>query len=143
MVYRLGQDANISLLYRLIGLFGFLPLPGRGLGRRQPVHADDLAKACLQLLVCPEAWNRSYDLSGGETLTYRAMVEALFRRLERPARIVSVPAFLWRPMLAMLRLWPAYRHFNVEMVRRVDVDMCFDHDDASRMFGFAPRPFEP
>ena len=143
MVYRLGQDANISRLYRLIGLFGFLPLPGRGLGRRQPVHADDLAKACLQLLVCPEAWNRSYDLSGGETLTYRAMVEALFRRLERPARIVSVPVFLWRPMLAMLRLSPAYRHFNVEMARRVDVDMCFNHDDARRMFGFAPRPFEP
>jgi nucleoside-diphosphate-sugar epimerase len=143
MIYCLGHDGNVSKLAGLIRRFGFFLLPGRGSGKRQPVHADDLAKACLQIFARPDAWNRSYDLSGGEVLSYRAMVEAIFRKLNRPARIVSVPRFIWRPALSVLRIWPGYRPFNAQMARRVDVDMCFDHRDATEAFGFAPRPFLP
>lgn len=143
MIYSPGQDRNVTRLARLIDRFGFFLLPGEGRGLRQPVHADDLARACVSLLASPGVWNRVYDLSGGEVLTYRAMVEAIFRRLDRKPRIICLPGFLWRVSLAVARLVPGYRDLNMGMLRRVDEDLSFSHDEASRNFDFAPRPFQP
>lgn len=143
LIYCLGHDRNISLLAAFIRRFGFLPLPGEGRGLRQPVHADDLAKACLTLLASRDGWNRAYNLSGGETLSYRDMVEALFRRLGRRPRILTLPAGLLRLLVAGLRLLPAYRRINPAMIDRINADLCFDHEEARRGFGFAPRPFQP
>lgn len=143
MIYSPGQDRNVSRLARVIGRLGFFPLPGEGRGLRQPVHADDLAKACVSLLASPRGWNRMYELSGGETLSYRAMVEAIFRRLGRKPRIVRLPDFLWRVALALARLMPGYRDLNMAMLRRVDEDLSFSHEEAEHAFGFAPRPFRP
>jgi GT2 family glycosyltransferase/nucleoside-diphosphate-sugar epimerase len=143
MIYSLGQDRNITLLHRFIRRFGFFPMPGAGIGRRQPVHADDLAKACVAMLQSPQGWNRAYNLSGGQVLTYRQMVEAIFKRQNKLPRIIGLPEWLWRTALAVIRVVPAYRKLNIEMLRRVDADMCFDHGEASQRFGFAPRQFQP
>jgi nucleoside-diphosphate-sugar epimerase len=143
MIYSMGHDENITLLTAIIRRVGFLPLPGGGIGRRQPVHADDLAKACIALLRSESGWNRAYNLSGGETLSYRAMIETLFRALGRQPRILALPLPIWRPLVAVLRWMPRYRGLNMEMVNRVNADMCFDHDEAVRQFGFAPRQFRP
>lgn len=143
LIYHLGHDRNITLLAGFIRRFGFFPLPGQGRGLRQPVHADDLARACLALLDRRQGWNQAYDLSGGETLSYRAMVETLFRRLGRSPRIVTPPLGAWRALLALARCLPAYRGLHMEMIVRADMDMCFDHEAAARQFGYAPRPFLP
>jgi GT2 family glycosyltransferase/nucleoside-diphosphate-sugar epimerase len=143
MIYTLWHDGNITLIARFVRRFGFLPLPGAGSGRRQPVHADDLAKACIALLDSANSWNRAYNLSGGETLSYRAMAEAVFRRLGRRPRIIGLALPVWRPLLVLIRLIPRYRMINLEMVNRVNADMCFDHDEATQEFGFAPRAFRP
>jgi GT2 family glycosyltransferase/nucleoside-diphosphate-sugar epimerase len=143
MIYSLGHDRNITRLARFVARMKFFPMPGEGRGLRQPVHADDLAKACIALFAWPERWNRSYNLSGGEVLSYRAMVEVIFRRLGCTPRIVGFPAWLWHIGLALARFVPGYRDLNLAMLRRVDIDMCFSHDEATRAFGFAPRRFMP
>lgn len=143
MIYSLGHDRNVTRLARLIGRLHIFPMPGEGRGLRQPVHADDLAKACIALSARSDCWNRAYNLSGGEVLSYRAMVEAIFRRLGRVPRIVSFPEWLWRAGLALARWLPGFRDVNPAMLRRVDVDMCFSHEEATRAFGFSPRRFLP
>jgi GT2 family glycosyltransferase/nucleoside-diphosphate-sugar epimerase len=143
MIYCLGHERNVTLLAAFIRRFRFFPMPGAGTGRRQPVHADDLARACVSLLASSGGWNQAYNLSGGEVLSYRAMVEAIFRKLGLPPRIVRLPDGLLRAGLALVRLLPAYRNVNRQMLDRVNVDMCFDHDDATRNFGFEPRAFLP
>jgi hypothetical protein len=143
MIYALGHDRNITRLANFIRRWRFLPMPGAGRGLRQPVHADDLAKACIALLAASDGWNRSYNLSGAEVLSYRQMVARLFARLGCPPRIVGLPGWLWRLGLGLARLLPAYRDINPAMLQRVDSDMCFSHDDAAQAFGFAPRSFLP
>lgn len=143
MIYCLGHERNVTLLARFIRRFRFFPMPGAGSGLRQPVHADDLACACLALLERDSGWNAGYDLSGGETLSYRAMVEAIFRRCALPPRIVRPPAWIWAAGLFALRRLPGYRTVNRQMLERVDTDLCFDHRAATEGFGYAPRPFRP
>jgi nucleoside-diphosphate-sugar epimerase len=62
LIYAEGRDANVSRLARLIARWRVFPLAGEGRGRRQPVHAEDLALACLQALDRPETFGRRYDL---------------------------------------------------------------------------------
>jgi len=78
LIYGLGRDKNIAEIARFIRRFGFFPLFGEASGLRQPIHVADVAGACLAALRAPCAANRAYNISGGETLTYRNMVLVFF-----------------------------------------------------------------
>jgi len=69
-------------------------------------------------------------------------VERIFRALRVAPRIVQVPQEAFRAILPLARIVPRYRDINMEMVARMNRDMCFDHTDAARDFGFRPRSFE-
>lgn len=141
LIYAEGQDRNVSRLAELIRRFRVLPLAGAGEGRRQPVHADDLAQACLQALDARESFGRDYDLPGGETLSYRAMVARIFESLGLRPRIVSLPPALWRAGLTLAG--PLLPGATAAMGERMAEDLVFDGAAATRDFGWSPRPFRP
>ncbi len=64
LIYGEGQDKTITVASRFIGRFGFYPVHGRAAGKRQPVHADDLAAAALAALDNDITVGRSYALGG-------------------------------------------------------------------------------
>jgi uncharacterized protein YbjT (DUF2867 family) len=141
LIYGQGRDKNISEMALFIRRFGFLPLLGRAQGLRQPIHAEDVAAACIAALDAPAAANRAYNISGGETLAYREMVTRVFAALGRPARLVTVPLGAFRVAVAMLRCLPRYRHWSAAMAERMNRDLVFDHADAARDLGFKPKDF--
>lgn len=143
MIYGLGLDNNVSLIARFIHRFGFFPLVGAGTGKRQPVHAEDLASACLAVLACGTAWRRVYHLGGGEVLSYRTMVERIFAALGHRPRFIRLPVPLLRIALGGLRHLRRYEYLSPEMADRMDMDMAFDLSEAARELGYAPRPFRP
>lgn len=141
LIYGLGQDKNISEIARFIRRFAFFPLFGKASGLRQPVHAHDVASACLAALKSPSAANRAYNLSGGEVLPYREMVIRIFNALDCKPRLLSVPLPIFRVALAVLRCLPRYRHWSVAMAERMNRDLVFDHGTAALDLSFAPRAF--
>jgi nucleoside-diphosphate-sugar epimerase len=141
MIYAEGRDRNVSRLAGLIRRFRVLPLAGSGEGRRQPVHADDLAEACLRALDRPETFGRAYDLPGGETLTYRAMAVRIFHGLGLRPRVVSLPPRLWQAGLKLAA--PLLPGATAAMGERMGEDLVFDGSIAAADFGWSPRPFRP
>ncbi len=141
LIYGAGRDRNIADIARFAHRFGVFPMMGKGIGLRQPVHAADLAEACILAADAPAAFHQTYNLSGGETLSYRQMVERVFQAMGKRGRVVSVPLPLFRLTIGLARLSPRYRHLKQEMAMRMDRDLCFDHRAAAQDFGFAPRPF--
>ena len=141
LIYGQGRDKNISEMARFIRRFGFFPLLGSAQGLRQPIHAEDVAAACVAALQAPGAANRAYNLSGGETLAYREMVGRIFAALGRAVRVVTVPLWAFRLAVAMLRRLPRYRHWSAAMAERMNRNLVFDHAEAARDFGFKPRGF--
>lgn len=141
LIYGQGRDKNISEMICFIRRFGFFPLFGQADGLRQPLHAEDLAGACLAALDAADATNRAYNISGGETLTYRQMVSRVFTALNCRPRLLTVPLGMFRLAVACLRLLPRYRHWTLAMAERMNRDLVFDHTDALRDLGFTPRPF--
>jgi nucleoside-diphosphate-sugar epimerase len=146
IIYDEGFDKNITRIARLIERLGFFVVCGRAGGLRQPVHARDLALAVLQVLEHGATRNQEYELSGGETLTYREMVRRIFEGLGRTPRIVSLPAFAWRigfGALGLVRRRQSSLQENVQMALRMNKDMVFDHQAAGREFGYDPARFHP
>ena len=143
LIYGRGMDKNISEIVRVIRRLGFFPLLGKGDGRRQPVHAEDVAMACLSALEKKDIVNRAYNLSGGETLRYREMINRLFTALGCRPMLMHVPLWFFRLAAAVLRLFPRYRHLTSHMAERMNTDLVFDHADAGRDLNFQPRLFQP
>jgi nucleoside-diphosphate-sugar epimerase len=141
MIYSEGLDGNVSRLARLAWRCKVLPLAGAARGLRQPVHAEDLAWAAMAAAASTVAEGRAYDLPGGETLTYRAMVERIFLGLDRTPRIICAPEPLWRLAFGLARR--GLPGATAAMGERMNQDLAFDGGPAERDFGWAPRPFRP
>jgi len=139
MIYGYGRDANISVIAGFIRRYGFFPVAGAGKGKRQPVHADDLVEAVTAVLDNPVSFGRSYNLPGGETLSYRAMVTRIFQALGRRARILTLPTALYRLLLAAAAR--AGRGVNGAMADRMNQDLAFDPGPAKADFGYSPQDF--
>jgi nucleoside-diphosphate-sugar epimerase len=143
LVYDCNQDKNITRIANFIRRFGFFPVLGEAGGLRQPVHADDLADACVLAISRTETFNRAYNLSGGETLSYRQMVAKIFHSLGKPARFLPVPEWVFNGAIRVGRLLPGRQGLNPEMAARMNTDLCFTHAEATEDFGFSPRLFLP
>jgi nucleoside-diphosphate-sugar epimerase len=141
LIYAEGQDQNITRLAGLIRRFGVLPLYGKGEGRRQPVHADDLAAAALAAADSFEAEGRAFDLAGGEILTYRKMAERVFEGLGKRPRILPAPEWLWNLGFTLAR--PLLPGATAQMGARMREDLTFNNGPAKRSFDWNPRGFHP
>lgn len=143
LIYGAGMDRNVTLIAKMIRRYRCFPLLGASRGLRQPVHAADLAEACRLALDNPATYGIAYNLSGGETLTYLDMVRRIFAAQNMEPRFVRVPLVFFRLAMWSISRIPRYRDFNSQMARRMNEDLAFDHSDAVRDFGYAPRAFQP
>ncbi|MFM1996603.1 MAG: hypothetical protein RLZZ111_990 [Planctomycetota bacterium] len=139
MTYDGVHDHNVAAIARFIRRAGFFPVAGPAAGRRMPVHADDVADACGRA-VDAHGLRHSYELSGGETLSYREMVRRIFAWVGLPARIVTVPEAVVRAAGTLAVLAPRVDPL-VAMASRMNEDLVFDHGPAAVDLAFAPRPF--
>jgi nucleoside-diphosphate-sugar epimerase len=141
LIYDEGHDENVSRIARLIRRFHVMPLSGKGEGLRQPVHAEDLAAGALAAAHAPAARNRAYDLVGGETLTYRLMVDRISEGLGKTPRSLPMPTWLFGLIMRLAK--PFYPGATVAMGTRMGRDLTFDSAPATRDFAWAPRAFHP
>ncbi|WP_018879449.1 NAD(P)-dependent oxidoreductase [Thioalkalivibrio sp. ALE9] len=138
-----GRDQSISSIARFIERFGFFPVEGAASGMRQPVHADDLAAACLALLEFADRGTGVFEFAGGEVLSYREMVERVFEALGRPPRIVTLPRPALQWAVSAARVLPRFRGWTPAMVARMNLDMQFPSLHARAILGHEPRAFVP
>jgi len=142
LIYSLGRDKNLTEIAHVIKKIGFFPILGQGKGLRQPIHAQDVAQACVAALCSEKAVNKSYNLSGAEILSYKQMVEKVFIYLGKSVRILTIYVPLFRMLVLLARIVPRYRHLSWSIAERMNQDMTFDHSEAIQDFRFCPRKVE-
>ncbi len=138
LVYGAGLDKNVCQLARLAEKWGRIPLVSKASGLRQPVHADDLAKASLALIEQPQT---GHWYVGGETLLrYRQMAEAVCLALGH-GKLLSLPLPILKVLLGLVKLTGQYPSINSNMFARQRLDMCVDNQPAINDWGWQARPF--
>lgn len=141
LIYGFGRDKNLSEIARFIRRFSFFPVIANATGLRQPIHAQDVAFACVAALRQRAAANRAYNIAGQEALPYQEMVRRIFVASGLRPRLITIPLFVFGMALAFLRVLPRYRSWSVAMAERMHRDMVFDCSEATRDLGFKPRAF--
>ena len=141
IIYDEGKDNNLTRIARLIARFGIFPLCGRGLGLRQPVHAEDCAIAAVNAAQSNRAENKTYALPGGETITYREMIGRIFDGMQRRRLIIPVPPPLWLGLFHLVR--HRFPGIKAEMGLRMAIDLTFDRSKAVSDLDWHPRAFRP
>lgn len=139
LVWGRGRDRNLARWVALARRWRWLPLPRTARGLRQPIHADDVAAAVLAALRAPAPVPGAFDLPGGETLPYDEMVSRCLAVAAPGARLVRLPASVFRLGLALA----GRRGPGPGVVARLDQPLAYDGEPAKTALGLAPRPFRP
>jgi len=138
LVWGFGRDRNLSRLVALARRLRVLPLPAGPLGRRQPVHAREVADAVLRGLRSATAPEGAFDLPGGEALGFDEMAARCLRAGAPGARILRLPSPLFRAGLAWSGLGAGRG-----LASRLGQDLVFDGGPARAALGWSPGPFRP
>lgn len=134
LIYGAGIDRSLSPIARSALRWRVFPRFRGARGLRQPVHAADLAAACLAAFESPRCVGKTYALGGGERLSFDAMLERV--RASLPHRCLTLPVPLTAARaLARLGLVPA------AAVGRLTQDLIADDAAARNDFDWAPRGF--
>ena len=142
MIYGGPNNRNINLLKRIIRWLRVFPMVGEGAGLRQPVHASEVADACLSAME-HERVSGVYTIAGGEVLSYREMVTRVFESLGIRPRFISLSGQTARKLVGLVGRLPGMDMLSVEMLDRLERDQAFSNENAIRDFGFGPGPFKP
>jgi GT2 family glycosyltransferase/uncharacterized protein YbjT (DUF2867 family) len=135
-------DANIAAMARFIRKFHCLPVLFPADGLRQPLHAQNVAQACLSAVQLEKS-QADYDLSGGETLTYLEMAGRVFDSVGIARRFINIPRSLLRILELAGDLLPVRLQPPTGMFERMNADLVFDHAPAARDLNFSPQSFQP
>jgi len=139
LVYGAGQDSNISAISYFIKKFGLFIVAHPASGLRQPVHADDVAQAIVAAINNKDASNTSFNLGGGETLTYLNMVKRIFESTGRRPIIICLPSGVLSFALCCFNL--VFRSsYSPALFYRMNQDFVFDFTSAKSILRYNPRP---
>ena len=142
LVYDPGRDRNVSAIAAFVQRFRVFPIVWPGTGRRQPIHADDVAQALAVAARIPQTRGRRFDLPGGETLTYREMVRRVLESSGKFAFPVYLPLGLAR---GAFRVWQTFTgtQYSIASLERMNMDLILDPAPVREVLGFDCRPFRP
>lgn len=133
MVYGAGRDKNLTPIAQRAVRHRVAVLPV-GSGSRQPVHADDLAMAAVQLLESAEGVSQTLSVGGGERMDASSMFRKVHAALPVPTLALPVPPPVMR--LAATMLVPIRGP-----VSRLSTDLIADNGAFIDAVGFEPRRF--
>lgn len=136
LIYGAARDRSLTRIARLAMRTRFFPLVPFARGLRQPVHADDLAMACVAALMTPVAAGRRFEVGGGERLPYGTMLSRVRHSLGFRTWPVPIPISVMHLATRVLRRGRG-------MVHRFGVDLIADNGPAEAVLGYRPRPFNP
>lgn len=145
LVYDGVSDRNIARMASFIKRWRFLPVASPASGLRQPIHAEDVAKAVFKAIDNPQAANRAFNISGSEILTYRAMAERVFAAAGLQPRFLFLPV-PWIQIACKIVLGLGLLKRNslgAAMFQRMNENLVFETESGLATLDYQPRPFKP
>ena len=91
LIYDGEHDRSITFIAKVVRKLGFFLVAGEAKGLRQPIHAEDVAKAIFNSIGNEKAHNKALNVTGGETITYFTMIRRVCEAVGRKVHIFPLP----------------------------------------------------
>lgn len=143
LIYGAGIDRSLSPLARLATKYRIFPRLSFASGLRQPVHAGDLAEACLLAVGNTQVDGRILSVGGAERLPFSSMLDRVIDSL--PMKVLRVPLNLAAMRLGMglARPFLPGRIPGPAFLERLSAHLVADDETARELLGWSPRGFAP
>ena len=135
-----GPGGESARLFDTLASLPWIPLPGDGLQRIQPIHLDDVV-ACVVSLLEREEWRTGrVALVGPEPTTLREYLGSLGRELGRTGiRFICIPYSWVRAAASLGEITPGAL-LDQETLAMLERGNVADVADTQRILGALPRP---
>ncbi len=143
LIYGAGLDRSLTPLARLGARWHVFPGLRGASGLRQPVHAEDLATVCRSVASRDVSIGRSFDVGGGERLSFASMLERVRGSLPTWVLPVPVPLAAVRLGLVLARRSMRWRGLGPGIVERLGKDLLANDGPARVDLDWSPRSFRP
>jgi NADH dehydrogenase len=136
-------DGFFNIVAGLVRLSpGIVPVPGDGLARFQPIHADDVAAVVVRAVADPTTVGGVYELGGPRYWTYREITREVIRALGKRRAIVPMPVPLIRLVAGTAERLRIPFPVATDQLRQLRLDNIGPLDLIPTRFGFEPRAME-
>lgn len=137
LIYGAGMDRSLSPWARAAQRWRVMPLP-RAQGLRQPLHAEDLARAVVAASRVAPHGAQTFEIGGGERLTVSAMFARVRASLPRRSAPLVVPHWCLKLAGGLAPHSP-----TAAKIARFDEDLIADNTAVTGRLGIRPRGFAP
>lgn len=138
LVYDRDGGLEFKLYGDFVRRFPVVPLVAGGRARKRPVHVDDLLAGLLSMAGNPVTFGKTYNLSGGESVTLRELAQLMLERQGLKKPMLGIPASLCAIAARAWGLWKKQpllmEHTMAGLVQDADLDPSL----AMRDLGYAP-----
>ncbi|MCY9692570.1 SDR family oxidoreductase [Paenibacillus alginolyticus] len=142
MIYGTHKDRNMCRLIKIINGYPLIPIAGDGNSLQQPIHVEDLAEAIVKVVHVSYTINKAYNLSGKYPVSYNQVIDTIVTDLNKNIFKLKVNTEIAIKLVKLYNRFSSNPKIKVEQLLRLNENKSFDHQEASRDFGFSPRSFE-
>lgn len=132
-------DRFLNELGRLLRDAPFLPVPGDGSYRLQPVFVGDVVKGLADALLRPETGCRTFEVGGQERLSYVELLGRIAACNGQRLRKIHVPLSFLRPAVRFLERFEKFPLTTEQLEMLLAGNVC-DYGPFYSAFDFAPFP---
>lgn len=115
----------------------FLPVPGDGGAKLQPIYVEDLARCILSAMDSPQAAGRTYEVGGPEQLSYNELLAILADVMGRKKSLLHIPMGLMMPAVKALEK-TGLSPVTSDQLGLLSRDSTCAPDAVRKEFGFEP-----
>jgi NADH dehydrogenase len=133
------RDKSLNRFAFFAKVLPFVPLPGPGTAKVQPVHVDDVGTAVALSLKLPAAENQVIEIGGPQLLNFKQIVRTMLQVMGKRRLVLPAPKPFVKLGAALLYRAPG-RLLSPRAVDFVNGDGAVDNRALHDLLGFHPRP---
>lgn len=143
MIYGNIHDNNVVTFIRMVDKLPIMPVVSGARYELQPVHYADLADAYYAVLLNEdETANKDFILSGRDPILLRDMLSEIGKNLGKKVKFISCPYIIAYTGAWILFVLTLSKKDYREKVQRLCEPRVYSHMEATKAFGYNPRPFQ-
>ena len=133
-------DQHLTAIALTLKWLPIVPIPGIAIAeiQFQPICVGDLVTCLVKALDDPKSIRRRFPLGGPQVFSYREMVALVAKVLEVQARILFVPRWSVRLVLAVFNSYLRYPPITTALLDLGNVNSIAESSATYRHFGIAP-----
>lgn len=134
-----GGGQEYAMFMESLLKYPVVPFVGSGRAKKNPVHADDIAKGLLAIAGNPQTYGKTYNFSGGEEISIRDLAKLMLagRGISKP--FVHIPVPLCRLLAFVMERTMKRPPLTNYAISRILHEAALDCGEARKDLDYSPR----